>query len=279
MTFSFPHQLRRIGIGCATLACSSLLQANPTPPESLLDDEHSRIELGVNEFTAPSIKKIFSDLQQLKKLPQLAEVRGDAKIPMDRARLALELGVLMANGFVAIQNNQMQLVKPLALQMSRYAKALGAGERVNRHAANILQNVEQRNIEKLKDDLAALQKDVEIELINLRDPDMAHLIGLGGWIRAIDVATQSLQTNFDAASFKLLIQPDVPEYFNEAIAGLDPTVTKRQDVAEIRRLLEQLEQIMRGIDAGKPDQQQLAQVRDIAEKLTRCALLKDFFGK
>lgn len=279
MTFSGLSKVPAICLFSIALGSGSVSAANPTPPESLLDDEHSRSELGVNEFTAPSIKKIFSDLQSFKKLPQLAAVQADAKIPMDRARLALELGVLMANGFVAIQNNQMDLIKPLALQMSRYAKALGAGERVNRHAANILQNVEQRNIEKLKDDLSALQKDVEIELINLRDPDMAHLIGLGGWIRAIDAATASLQGNFEQAGFKQLIQPDVPEYFNEAIAGLDPTVTKRQDVAEIRRLLEQLEQIMRSIDPAKADKTQLAQVRDIAEKLTRCALLKDFFGK
>ena len=36
----------------------------------------------------------------------------------------------------------MNEVKPIALDLSSYAKAIGAGERVNRHAASLLKNAE-----------------------------------------------------------------------------------------------------------------------------------------
>ena len=38
-------------------------------PADLIDDPHVREELGVNEFTAPSIRLIFDDLEQLAPLP------------------------------------------------------------------------------------------------------------------------------------------------------------------------------------------------------------------
>lgn len=44
----------------------------------------------------------------------------------------------MADGFVIVQCGKMNEVKPIALDLSSYAKAIGAGERVNRHAASLL---------------------------------------------------------------------------------------------------------------------------------------------
>ena len=41
----------------------------PATPEDLLDDEHVREELAVNDFTAPSISKVFDSLQALAPLP------------------------------------------------------------------------------------------------------------------------------------------------------------------------------------------------------------------
>jgi len=38
-------------------------------PADLIDDPHVREELGVNEFTAPSIRLIFDDLAQLSPCP------------------------------------------------------------------------------------------------------------------------------------------------------------------------------------------------------------------
>jgi len=41
----------------------------PKVPEELLGNEHLREEFGVNEFTTPSIKKIFDQLDALGTLP------------------------------------------------------------------------------------------------------------------------------------------------------------------------------------------------------------------
>lgn len=53
-------------------------QDQPAIPERLLDDSHMNEELGINEFTAPSIRKIFEDLEGL---PEIPEKDGLARTP------------------------------------------------------------------------------------------------------------------------------------------------------------------------------------------------------
>ena len=166
-------------------------------PEDLLDDQHVRAELGVNEFTAPSISKLFDTLQFLMPLP-LIETQRDLgeRMPLDRADLAMELGFLIADGFLIVQAGQLDKVEKMAGDLTRYGKALGAGDRINRHAASLLESAKKQDVETLKKELAATQKDVEIELVALRDADLAHLISLGGWIRALEVSTVAVNNHF-----------------------------------------------------------------------------------
>ncbi|PQJ27496.1 hypothetical protein [Rubritalea profundi] len=106
-------------------------------PADLIDDPHVREELGVNEFTAPSIRLIFDDLAQLAPLP-VKETKHviSKRMPLDRSDLSLEIGFLIAEGFLAVQNKAFNDIEGIAKELNRYGKALGAGERVNRHAAH-----------------------------------------------------------------------------------------------------------------------------------------------
>jgi hypothetical protein len=98
-----------------------------------------REESGVNEFTAPSISKMFDTLQSLMPIPLADHERKmPDRMPLDRADLAVELGFLIADGFLVVQAGQMNQVEELAKDLTRYGKALGAGDRVNRHSAALL---------------------------------------------------------------------------------------------------------------------------------------------
>lgn len=256
-------------------AADEAVKSQPQLPDTLIDDDHARSELGVNEFTAPSIKKIFENLRDLPPIPQTLLKRArPEKLPMDRGELSLELGFLMADGFVLVQAGQMGEVRPLAQELARYAKALGAGERVNRHAASLLKHAEEGNIDKLKDELSLTQKDVESELISLRDPDLAHFIGLGGWIRALEVATAALMAEFTPEKAQMLFQPDIPEYFDEAMAGLDPLMLRRKDIAAIRHHLKILQKQMTLEERAKPSKEQLSSLTKTTQALSKLALTR-----
>ena len=239
-------------------------QSQPAIPERLLDDSHMNEELGINEFTAPSIRKIFEDLEGLPEIPENAALRPrPERPPMDRCSLALQLGGMMADGFVIVQCGKMNEVKPIALDLSNYAKAIGAGERVNRHAASLLKNAEDGDLGSFKNNLALIQSDVEQELASLRDSDMANLIGLGGWIRALDAATAALDNKFSEDKAKVIFQPDVPEYFHYILDGVEP---------EMKERLTTLQEQMTLAPGAKPTKAGVEALRKTTLKLMKAAL-------
>lgn len=248
-------------------------QSQPAIPERLLDDSHMNEELGINEFTAPSIRKIFEDLEGLPEIPENAALRPrPERPPMDRCSLALQLGGMMADGFVIVQCGKMNEVKPIALDLSNYAKAIGAGERVNRHAASLLKNAEDGDLGSFKNNLALIQSDVEQELASLRDSDMANLIGLGGWIRALDAATAALDNKFSEDKAKVIFQPDVPEYFHYILDGVEPEMKERRDIGKIMELLTTLQEQMTLAPGAKPTKAGVEALRKMTLKLMKAAL-------
>lgn len=245
----------------------------PAVPDDLIDDPHVREELGVNEFTAPSIKRIFDDLDKLAPLPADELVHEMPKrMPLNRTDLALEIGFLIADGFMAVQAGHMNKIEPLAKDLSRYGRALGAGERVNRHAASLLENARKNNIEALKKELTATQRDVETDLIHLRDVDLAHLISLGGWIRALEVGAHAVEKKYTLERAKHLYREDIADYYEGSIGALDPRVSDRPDLKAMRVIIAGLRHMMVLGEDGEPSEEGVKEIAAAARKLAILAL-------
>ena len=242
-------------------------------PKDLIDDPHVREELAVNEFTAPSISKLFDTLQFLMPLP-IAEVQRKmpARMSQDRADLAVELGFLIADGFLVVQAEQLDQVEELAKDLTRYGKALGAGDRVNRHAASLLDSAKNKDVAQLKKELTATQRDVETELVSLRDADLAHLISLGGWIRALEVSTVAVDKQFSTERASKIMREDIADYYTESVAGLEPRISERPNYLAMRDILAGLRTEMVLEDGKQPTPEMMAGIRKQAAKLVELAL-------
>ncbi|MES2996811.1 MAG: hypothetical protein V4733_08380 [Verrucomicrobiota bacterium] len=253
------------------LACLSPLVGQNVPPD-LLDDQHVREELGVNEFTAPSISRLFDTLQFLMPLPLIGnELKLNERMPLDRADIAVELGFLIAEGFLVVQAEQLDRVEDLASQLTKYGKALGAGDRVNRHAASLLDSAKKKDVEQLKKELAATQRDVETELVALRDADLAHLISLGGWIRALNVAASAVEKQFSPERATKVMREDIAEYYAESVAGLEPRISERKNYLELRDILIGMRTEMILKTGEQPTKEKIAKIREKAAKLSALA--------
>jgi hypothetical protein len=242
-------------------------------PADLLDDPHVREELAVNEFTAPSISKLFDTLQSLMPLPLIeTELKLPERMPVDRADLAMELGFLIADGFLIVQAEQLEKVPDLATKLTRYGKALGAGDRVNRHSASLLESAKNKNVTQLKKELTETQRDVEAELVTLRDADLAHLISLGGWIRALQVATVAVDKQFSAERARKVMREDIADYYTESVAGLEPGISERPNYLKMRDVLAGLRTEMVLKDGEQPTEQDMKDIRVQAARLVELAL-------
>ncbi|MCH7225833.1 hypothetical protein [Haloferula sp. A504] len=245
-------------------------------PPDLLEDPHVREELAINEFTAPSISRIFDSLDSLAPLPLGDHPREiPEKMPLNRADLAIELGFLIADGFLVVQVGELSKVEDFASQLTRYAKALGAGERINRHAASLLESARAGKVDQLKKELSATQKDVERELVTLRDADLAHLISLGGWIRALHVASGAVEKQFSDERAREVMREDIADYYSSIVGSLEPRIAERPTFIEMRNVLAGMRSAML-IEVGEsPTEEDIAEIHKQAARLAKLALTRE----
>ena len=92
-------------IACAPLIATTvaLHAQKASDDDDLSKDQDYREELGVNEFTAPSIEKLFNTLDSLKPIPINALVRPVTELnTAERSKYALSFGVLIGDGFLDV---------------------------------------------------------------------------------------------------------------------------------------------------------------------------------
>lgn len=214
-------------------------------PEDLLEDEHVREEFGVNKFTAPSIKKIFEDLETLGDLPYDKLKRPlPGNPPTNRTRLALELGGLIADGFLVVEAEKLLDLEEVGRALWKRAKILGAGTRLSSHTKSLLENSALGDWKQLKVELAKTQKDVEAEMVLMRDVDAAHLISLGGWLRAFEIACVTSLDPFDEKKAKILGRVDVAEYFLMSLNTLEPKIQETEHIQELTAGVDKLKNML-----------------------------------
>ncbi len=236
-------------------------------PEELLEDEHVREEFGINEFTTPSIRKIFEELKALRPLPydELKRVVPESIDP-DRTRVAVTLGFLIADGFFAVESEQFLDLEPVGLALLDHAKALGAGERIKKHTKSLLDQQNLKDWESLRAQLSRTQQDVEKEMVLIRDTDLAHLIALGGWLRAFEIGCAAAvgEDYYTAEKAAILAKPEYVNYFIVSLETMAPRMQQADAIVEVIAALKEVYEIV-----DLPEQEVLteAQINELASKI------------
>ena len=208
------------------------------------DIGHIREELGVNSYTAPSIQLILQELNALKPIP-FEKVWRDLPeaTPQDRARLALSIGAVIADGFLTVTAEKQSRIEPVGRVLLKLAKGLGVGDHVTRHSRSILEKAARKEWDEIRAELVRTQAEVEAALLGLKDEEMAHLVALGGWLRGLEMTTSIVTESYSPERARRLIQPELMNYFLDRVSTLNPNfkktklgVTLENNLREIKRL-------------------------------------------
>jgi hypothetical protein len=215
-----------------TLAFGQMIEAQED--SDLSDDSHFREELGVNQYTTPSIEQLFNTLDSLKPIPVQALTRPPRSLHLDnRVKFALSFGVLISDGFLAVEGEEIKAIEPLGRELLRRAKGLGVQQRVSRHSKQLLELAKKLDWVGLRKELIITQKDVETAMLDLRDEEMVHLLSLGGWIRGLEIGAASVATDFSPERASKLRQLDLLDYYLQRLDSLSPPLKSSTLIAQI----------------------------------------------
>jgi hypothetical protein len=224
------------------LACATLPAAAETV--SLPADELAKA-IKTDAMTIPTPGELFAALEKPGKPDWAGQYR--TPIPMtyrNRAQIALNLGGLIADGFIAVEAQDSQQVKNIGTDIIKLAKALGVSENVLSRGNSINEFAENSEWDALQEELEATQNEVKTSMQSHSDQDLVILVSLGGWIRGTQVVSGSVMKNYDEQSAKVLRQPAVVIFIHSKVNGISEVLRNEPLVKSVNEQLTTIEKLV-----------------------------------
>src|SRR5438552_7711554 len=227
-----------IGLSGSVLAAIGA-EAGRLPAEQLAKAARS------DSISIPTPGELFAALEKPGKPNWSGQYRGPMPITYrNRAQIALNLGGLIADGFIAVEAKDSQQVKNIGSDIIKLAKALGVSENLLRRGNSINEFAENDEWDTLQEELEATQNEVKSSMQSHSDQDLVILVCLGGWIRGTQVVTAAIVQNYDDRGARVLRQPALVRLMQSKISEISPELRGEPLVKDVTQQLGEIEKLV-----------------------------------
>lgn len=243
------------------LLCSLALGTSfaQSPPPATIDLSKFPAA-AVQDVLVPVPSEIFNVLDKLGTPNWRAELRPNlGKNTGNRAQVALLLGTVIAEGFIAVEAEDTERVKEIGQEVLVLADAINVRKAVIARSKSITEKADARNWNAVRVEFDGALQDVRGAMEELGDDDLAQLVSIGGWIRGTQVLTSIVSKSYTAEGAELLNQPELINYFTRRIDEMRNSRLKKDElVSQVRKFLRDVRPLI-----GKGDRITLDKVQKI----------------
>jgi len=219
-------------------------------------------------ISIPTPGELFTALEKSGKINWAGQYRGPIPVTYsNRAQIALNLGGLIADGFIAVEAKDGQQVKNIGSDIIKLAKALGVSERLLGRGSSINEFAENNEWDTLQEELEATQNEVKSSMQSHSDQDLVILVTLGGWIRGTQVVTSAIVQNYNEQSAKVLRQPALVHLMQSRINEISPELRNEPLVKDVSNELGKIEKLVSFPEDKTPDVEQVRKVSQAVGKM------------
>jgi len=258
--------MRRVRQFVATillLGCCALIGAERNLPA---DQMAKAIRL--DSISIPSPGELFAALEKPGKPNWVSQMRGPVGMNYkDRAQIALNLGSLIADGFIAVEAKDSQQVKNIGTDIIKMAKALGVSENVLSRGNSINEFAENDEWDALQEELEATQNEVKSSMQTHRDQDLVILVSVGGWIRGTQVVSAAVMQNYDERAAKVLRQPGLVNFIQTKLNDVSPEMRNDPLVKDVSSQLPEVEKLVTFPPGKSPSADDVKKVNEAVGKI------------
>jgi len=226
-------------LACVCLCASAAADETPLTPEEMTGASR------VDGLSIPMPGEFMAALNKLGKIDWSAKFR----LPIgtsytSRPQMALNLGGLIADGYIAIEAQDAPQVKNIGRDVITLATALGVGEEVKRRSSSIEAFAEKGEWDQLKEELEATQNEVKEAMAEAKDQDLVTLVTVGGWLRGVEVTSGQIAAHYTELGGKLLRQPGVIAFLDQHLERLSDKDKDDGSVRIVRKKLADIEKLL-----------------------------------
>src|SRR5881392_340633 len=221
-----------------------------------------------DSITIPSPGELFAALEKPGKPNWVGQMRGPISTSYkNRAQIALNLGSLIADGFIAVEAKDSQQVKNIGTDIIKMAKALGVSEHVLSRGNSINEFAENDEWDALQEELEATQNEVKSSMQSHADQDLVILVTLGGWIRGTQVVTGTIIKNYNESAAKVLREPALVHFMQSKLNEISPELRQEPLVKSVSEQLNGIEKLVSFPEGKAPSVEEVRKVNEAVGKL------------
>ncbi len=238
----------------AVSAVSLPAQQTSTPPPQHIDTSKLKTKIGDKDVVIPVPSEVFNALDKLGGNPnwggQLPKKESGFK-PPHPPQIAMLMGVVIADGFIAVEAKDATKVDEIGRKVIDLATALSVRDAVIGHCNSITEAAKKDDWAAVRSELDKTQNSVHAAMDRLNDTDAAELISITGWLRGTDALSSLVSQDYKPDRADLLHQPDMLETFDKQLGSMDQKkVLANPQVAALREGLKKIKPLIdvRGTD-------------------------------
>ena len=227
---------------CILTASASGAPLPPPPAQLDLEKLPSQAKV-IDRVVVPVPNEVFAVLDRLGKPRWAGLIHRDAskaKPAGEAPQIAMMLGVIIAEGFIAVEAEDAEEVKELGRAILTFSNAIGVRKAVVRRANSVIEFADRKQWNRVRTELDGALADVRTAMIELNSEPLAQLVSLGGWLRGTEVLAQVVGSDFSRVGAELLHQPGLVEHFQKQVDGMKSRLRSNSVVAKVRQSLNEI---------------------------------------
>lgn len=224
----------------------------------------------IDDVLVPVPREVFESLD---KFPNanwvLVQRRGLAKLKPhgDQAQIALLLGAVIAEGFIAVEAKDENQVKNIGRAVLKLAAGIGVKQSVLRRSRAIVEDAERSDWDAVREEWDGVFADVEGAMRELDSEQLSQLVSLGGWLRGTEGLTALILQNYSAERAELLRQPASLDYFEKRITEMNRKVRSKVLVARMQQGIRRIRPLVRSDGGARISEKTVKEIGAITKEL------------
>ncbi|MDY0017901.1 MAG: hypothetical protein WCS93_00600 [Candidatus Delongbacteria bacterium] len=232
--------------------------------EGLSDEEKALFKTNV---IVPAPSEIIMALDMLSDVKWKEVVTYDKSTNYsDNYKIALNLGVRVAQGFIAIQAQDRKNTGEMFRICRDLAENFGAKSDMFVNEQQIIKLLDENNWTELRSILDDIHLKVKDEMYKY-DPDFVELASVGGWMEGLHIVSKALKSNYSPDASVILYQPELIQYFSEAVKNIKTGNSNNPEVKEIAVMMPEIGRLTE-VGSGNPiPSENVARLYEISSRI------------
>lgn len=252
------------GLAVVCLSASAVGAVTPLTPEEIAGAART------DELSIPMPGEFMATLNKLGKIDWTKMFRPPISTNYtSRPQMALNLGGLIADGYVAIEAEDAPQIKNIGKDVLAIAKTLGVSKDVIERGVSIANFADHNQWDQLKEEMEATQNEVKSGMTERKDSDLVTLVTVGGWLRATEVMSGYLAKNYSEAGAKLLRQPGIVSFLNKRLESLSEKLQTDSSVTHVRKKMAEIEKFTAFPLDTAPTAEEVKQLSTLAAEVVK----------